>query len=58
MPGGQRFDFVVRDAPTAPLYLEVKTVEPHSEDSDANWKKQSDAGSYRRPLSASSLPAP
>lgn len=39
VPGGTKFDFVATDAEGLPVYIEVKTVEPKTEDSDRNWQK-------------------
>lgn len=37
--GGTRFDFVATKTGEIPLYIEVKTVEPRTEDNEKNWEK-------------------
>ena len=37
--GGKKFDFVVTEVGGKILYVEVKTVEPRTEDSEINWQK-------------------
>src|SRR5271170_6509897 len=41
IPDGRRIDFVVVGT-TENTYIEVKTVNPRAEDSDANWQKHVD----------------
>jgi len=37
--GGKRFDFVGTDTSAKPVYIELKTVHPRTDDTDANWQK-------------------
>lgn len=39
VPQGQRFDFVGTGKDDALVYVEVKTVYPHTDDSEENWRK-------------------
>lgn len=46
---GPRFDFVAPDVNGQALYIEVKTVEPRTEDSDSNWAKFEGRQKYLTP---------
>jgi len=47
--GGSLFDFAVAEGADRALYVEVKTVEPRTEDSDRNWQKYLQRQKYISP---------